>query len=111
MPYPIGFRVCFPIATGLLPETGIIVRTSGKGAHAEILMAGRHDDQMAAMDAIGPKPELPLWRSNGDKQTFVHGDCQRQPSTLCGSSPDHRLVPRKTVVMVPRPWHSADASC
>jgi hypothetical protein len=60
---------------------------------------------------VWPKPDRPLRKSNGDKQPFVQADCHRQPLTQSGSSPDHRLVPRKAVVMVPWLWHSADVSC
>jgi hypothetical protein len=34
-----------------------------------------------------------------------------KPSTLYGSSPDHRSAPGKTVVMVSRLWHIANSSC
>jgi hypothetical protein len=58
MPYPIGFRVCWPIARGLLPETGItgiICQNERQGRPSEDpLMVRRHGDQMAAIDAIGP---------------------------------------------------------
>jgi hypothetical protein len=42
-----------------------------------------------------PEAEWRLWSFNCDKQTFVHGDCQRPPSTQSGSLPDRRLVPGK----------------
>jgi hypothetical protein len=58
-----------------------------------------------------PEAEWRLWSVNCDKQTFVHGDCQRPPSTQSGSSPDRRWVAGKTVVMAHRLWHSADPAC
>jgi hypothetical protein len=45
--------------------------------------------------------------SNGDKWTSAHDGSQR---TQSGRSPDRRLVPGKTVVIVPRLWHSANPS-
>jgi hypothetical protein len=45
------------------------------------------------------------------RQADVRGDCQRQPSTASGRSPDRRLAPRKDIVMVPRLWHSAGPGC